>query len=140
MRADLLIQPHLIIFLRVFDHRAGHNAFFELALSAIHAELQKRHVGSFRIHFVALKRRFGGSERGRGSFQIRAGSTHNGCELNLVQFGKHLAHPHAVAIIHENLLHDAAGLGFDFCFRERLDLPRSHHHARQIATLDGSKL
>ena len=137
-RADLLVQRQLIIFFRILHETLGHHAVFIHLLGALHIELQEGHVRPFRIDFVALQRGFRRIQRRLGSLQVRSVRALGGFELNFIQFREQLSLLHAIAVIDVKLFHDAAGLGFDLHFGERLNLACSDHHACQVAAFHGS--
>ncbi len=61
-------------------------------------------------------------------------------ELNLVEFRENLARFDAIAVVYVNLFDDAAGLGLDFGFGERLDFPGGDDDPGEVAALDVGEL
>ena len=69
-----------------------------------------------------------------------ARGTEGGFELNFVELGENLADFYAIAVVHVNLFDDAASLGFDFGFGERLNFPGGDDDAGEVAALDIGEL
>src|SRR6266852_446068 len=140
LRANLLVQRELIVFLRVLDETLGHHAIFVHLFGALHLEFEERHIRAFRIDLVALQRGFGRIQRRFGGLQVCTGGAFGGFELDLVQFRKQLALLHTFAGIHVKFFHDAAGFGLDLHFGKGLNLAGGDDHARQVTALRGSNL
>ena len=140
LRAHLLVEPQLIVFLCVFHKALGHHAVFVHLFGSLHVEPQERHVRAFRIDLVALQSGFGRIQRRFGGLQVCTRGAFGGFELYLVEFREQLALLHAFTVIHVELFHDAASLGLDLHFGKRLNLAGRHDHARQVTALHGSNL
>src|SRR5229473_4008353 len=140
LRANLLVQRELIVFLRVLDETLGHHAIFVHLFGALHIELQERHIRAFRIDLVALQCGFGRIQRRFGGLQVCTGGAFGGLELDLVELRKQLALLHTFAVIHVKFFHDAAGFGLDLHFGKGLNLAGGYDHARQVTALRGSDL
>src|SRR5439155_25616477 len=61
-------------------------------------------------------------------------------ELNLIEFRENLADFYAITVVHVNLFDDAAGLGFDFGFGERLNFSGGNDDAGEVAAFDVGEL
>ena len=98
--------------------------------------LQERQIGTDGLDFVAIKLRARRLQRGLIHRQRRFGLAQPRFEIVPVQLANHLAGVHDIAHVHRQPQDDAAGFGFDFDLRRRLDLARRHNRPGQIHALD----
>ena len=133
LRHVLLVQRHLVILLRIVQRRGGNHAILRHARCPVIGALQQRHIRTFRIDLGALEVRLRALQVGLGSFQAGLGLLHLRLNLDLVELRQQLALLHAVAVVDQKLLHDAAGLRLHFDLGDRRDLAGRDHALGQIA-------
>ena len=133
LRYVLLVQRHLVILLRIVQRRGGNHSIFRHADGAVVGALQQRHIGTFRVDLGALEVGLRTLQVGLRSFQRRARLLHLRLDLDLVELGQQLSLLDAVAVVHQQLLHNAAGLRLDFDLGDGRDLAGRHHALGQVA-------
>ena len=136
LRGHLLVQAELVSLLAVVQNRGGDQSVGRQLAIALDGGFQKGEVRPLRVNLVALVGGLGGFHCGLGGLKVGAGFGHARSQLLLVKLHQHLAGLHVVAVIGQNLLHNAAGFGFDLHLDEGLDLARGHHRASQVPAGD----
>ena len=100
---------------------------------AVVGALQQRHVRTFRIHLGALVVGLRAVQVGLSRFQRGTRLVDLRLDLDLVELRQELPFLDRIAVVHQQLLHDAAGFRLDLDLGDGRDLAGRHYALGQVA-------